>query len=506
MPTRVHKRRPTTAQRAPHTRVTQTPKPGPVHPQALKDGMGEAPGFRVDNFVELQRAMGNAAVQRLFGKKKVTAPDTRSAARKAFDAKKFEKKDWQPSTGGGKFDALYSPKEGVLHIRMRVHFNFTDADPAYKDTAADPKELKWSSTGKKDWSKKWVDSVMGKWGNIAPFTCDKAGFTDVTVKPQIEIEQVSSAAKSHYSLGISKAFRKKEGGMRAGGVSGVNRTGTGTFQEQDVYEKINKSKVAQHLRATEGKVNILPAYERDRERLTTLLSKTPAIGFQANSDAFDGQGAAAAAAVAQAILTLRSSSALAELHPIHIMVGIDTGEARGLLLTRFRRIKDVLVAAGVHNLLSAKQADAPHAWAIADIAPESEQVKEDYMNRWDRYTSAHEFGHMIGLLDEYCPAVSPDLILKMVNEGAIAATDTNLSDYAKGKKGNNEAEQGAYASLLTKTGLSVPNWARPEATKDEKGTSLMSGGFEVLRQHHITLWEVLAEMTKADVPEANWKV
>ena len=60
--------------------------------------------------------------------------------------------------------------------------------------------------------------------------------------------------------------------------------------------------------------------------------------------------------------------------------------------------------------------------------------------------------------------------------------------------------------LLTKTNLAVPNWARPTASKDEKGTSLMSGGFEVLRQHHITLWEVLAEMTKTDVPETNWKV
>jgi len=37
-------------------------------------------------------------------------------------------------------------------------------------------------------------------------------------------------------------------------------------------------------------------------------------------------------------------------------------------------------------------------------------------------------------------------------------------------------------------------------------SALMSGGFEVLRQHHITLWEVLADMTKTDVPETNWKV
>ena len=453
--------------------------------------------------------MGNAAVLRLFGskkKKKVIAPDTRSDERKLFDEKTFTKKDWKPSTGTGTFDASYSPKDGILHIQMRVHFNFQDADPAYKTTAEDPKEMKWTASGKKAWSTKWVDSVMGKWGDIAPFTCDKPGFNDLSVKPKIEIDVVKDPGKAHYALDVSKAFKKKAGGMRAGGLSGVNRQGTGAFQEQDVYEKINKSKVSEHLRATEGKVNILPAYDRDRERLASVLGKVPSITFQANSDNFAGGGDAAAKSLATALVGLRTSSALADLHPVHIQVGLDDGEAKSLQLTRFWKIKGILDAAGVKNALSARPRSAPGAWAVADAAPASEAVKEDYMNRWDRYTSAHEFGHMIGLLDEYCPAVSPDLILKMVNEGAIGATDTKLSDYARGKEANNKAEQSAYADLLDKTGLSVPNWARPGAEKDEKSTSIMSGGFEVLRQHHITLWEVLADMTKADIPNKNWKV
>ena len=138
------------------------------------------------DIVKLQAAVGNQAVQRLFGfgkkkkKKKAAAPDTRTPERKVFDSKTFKKEDWKPSTGGGKFDAEYKPKEGILHIKMRVHFNFQDADLAYKDQAADPKEMKWTSSGKKDWTAKWIDSVMGKWGNIAPFTCDLAGYTDLS--------------------------------------------------------------------------------------------------------------------------------------------------------------------------------------------------------------------------------------------------------------------------------------------------------------------------------------
>ena len=462
---------------------------------------------------QLQRTVGNAAVQRLFGSKKKKkrkqaqqGPDLRSDARKAFDAKTFTRKDWRPSTGTGKFDAAYSPKDGVLHIKMRVHFNFQDVGPEYKNDAVDKKETKWTAAQKKDWSAKWIDSVLGKWGNIAPFKCDKPGFQDVSVKPQIDIEVVKDPGKAHYALDVSKAFQQKEGGMRAGGLSGVDREGGGMFQEQDVYEKINKSKVSKHLRAAEGTGNIMPAFERDRERLVSTLGRTPSIMFLPNSDEFDVGGLAAAQALATALLGLRASSALADLHPVHIFVGLDTGENKALLLTRFHKIKAVLEAAGVKNALSAKLRDAPGAWAVAEAGPSSDAVKQDYMARWDRYTSAHEFGHMIGLLDEYCPAVSPELILKMVNEGAIDAKDSGLSNYAKGRVDDNKDPQTAYAKLLDKTGLSVPNWARPGANMNEKSTSLMSGGFEVLRQHHITFWEVLADMTKDDIPEQHWKV
>lgn len=183
------------------------------------------------------------------------------------------------------------------------------------------------------------------------------------------------------------------------------------------------------------------------------------------------------------------------------------GEQQTLLLSRFRTLKGSLEAAGAKNPLSAKRGNGsgPRTATIA-AGPDTDNVKSQYLASWDRYTAAHEFGHMLGLLDEYCPAVSPDLMMKMVNEGAIDATKTTLSKYAKGKEGGNKDEQKAYSKLFDKTGLATPAWARPDATKDEKSTSLMSGGFEVLRQHHVTLWEALTHLTKDYVEETHWKV
>lgn len=457
----------------------------------------------------LQRSVGNVAVQRLlgFGKKKTkTAPvQGPKTERETFDASIFQLQGWQPSTKGGKFDVLYKPKDGVMHIIMKVAFNFKDVDVAYASQAANKKDLKWTASAKKDWTQKWIDAVMTKWGDIAPFTCDKPGFDDVSVKPQIEINVVKDPGAAHFKLDVTKAFEKQGGGMRAGGLSGVNREGTGAFQEQDAYDKINNPKIKKHLAETENKNNILPAYERDRDRLAKSMAGLAPVQFKSGSNEF-ADGGAAAAAAAQRILALRSDSALSDLHPITVNLALGDGEARSLLATRFQAIKGVLQSAGVNNPLSAKQgSDAPRSATFA-AGSDSDAVKELYLKKWDRYTAAHEFGHMLGLLDEYCPAVSPDLIMKMVAEGAIDSSEQNLSKFAEGKKSNNKDEQTAYKELLDKTGLKTPTWARPGAAKEEKSTSLMSGGFEVLRQHHVTLWEALTVMTKQYVPEKNWKV
>ena len=433
-----------------------------------------------------------------------------SNERLTFNSAKFALKDFIPGTGGGKFDTNYDPQTGEMVMTMRIHFNFKDGDVAYESTAVDPKELKWGKSQKSDWIKQWIDSVMGKWGNIPTITCDKPGFTDVVARPRFNLVPMEKPAGAHYALDISKAFEKKGGGMRAGGVSGVNDQNTGVFQEQDAYNKIsdkdNKRKVAQHLSKTENNNNILPAYQRDRARLEKTLETLTPVGFQANSADFTVGDDILVDVMALTILQLRDLSALSDLHPINIQIGLATGESRGLAGTRFQKIKEILLARGVKNPLSAKAAPDTTASGRVIAGPDSPETKETYLSRWDRYTSAHEFGHMIGLLDEYCPAVSPELITKMISEGSMFDDEKTLSAFAKNKEGQNKNPQKQYANLLDRTGLKAQNWARPNAAKEEKSTSLMSGGFEVLTQHYVTIWDALAQMTTAHIPEGNWKL
>lgn len=473
----------------------------------------------------LQRTAGNRAVQRLFGLgKKSSKPKTPKTKpvkptrtgpqteRERFNAATFKKEDFRPSTTIGKFDVLYRPSTGVLQVISKVHFTFKDVEPSYYDVMADKKERKWTSAGKKEWTRNWVESVLTKWGEIAPFTCVKPGFEDVVVQPRVEIKVVDSPAKAHYALSVDKAFRKKEGGMRAGGTSGVTREFRGGFQEQDAYDKINNPKVAQHLAQSENKGNVIPAYNRDRERLAKTLADVPAVTFKPDSQDFATGTAANATRAAQAVVGLRQYSALSELHPVNVNLVLGHDEPPSLTLDRFGVVKQVLEGGGVKNTVSAKDGGAdptPYSTGTGkfEAAPDTDEVKEQYLARWDRYTSAHEFGHMMGLLDEYCPAVSPELIAKMVSEGQIGVGEKELSDASKAKAENFKGPQTGYTKLLEKTGQRAQAWTRPGAgVSGEKSTSLMSGGFEMLRQHHVTIWEALTSVTKDYVPEQDWKM
>ncbi len=105
--------------------------------------------------LQLQRTHGNHTVQRIFGRgKKARQPNNEPAAgsktkRETFDEQVFERQNWEPSTGKGKFDAVYRPREGILYITVKVHFTFENLGSEFRDLVQNPKDLKWSEDQKR---------------------------------------------------------------------------------------------------------------------------------------------------------------------------------------------------------------------------------------------------------------------------------------------------------------------------------------------------------------------
>ncbi|WP_019503913.1 DUF4157 domain-containing protein [Pleurocapsa sp. PCC 7319] len=421
--------------------------------------------------------------------------------RQKFNREKFQLRNWTPSTGNGKFDADYNPKTGKLKITIKVHFNFKDSD-AYTKVAINPQETKWTKKGKQEWGKSFEEAVLSKWSKINHITCNKPGFDDIVVKPKFNIKQVKES-KADWKIDVTKAFMEKGKNprMRAGGASGVEASKiTGMFQEFDTQDKIKNP----HLVEQEYTTNIIPAYERDRERLSKRLSNLDNFKFKTGKNELFKESESRLIITAKSLSELRKDSYLADLHPLIV----EFAQSDSPVKERFDTIKNTLKNNGVNNDIKYIKTSTSISPDEAKIKPKDDPdtIKQDYKKNWSRNTAAHEFGHMIGLLDEYFPAVAPSLIENMKKEGVIESSEGNVSEHAKQREHNQKDKQAAYTKLLDETGLRTPTWARPSANKDEKSTSLMSGGFELLKQHSVTIWEALTEMTKKYVNKENWKL
>jgi hypothetical protein len=84
----------------------------------------------------------------------------------------------------------------------------------------------------------------------------------------------------------------------------------------------------------------------------------------------------------------------------------------------------------------------------------------------------HEFGHMLGLPDEY---------------------QNNTT-------GTLGTQQTLYMGLVTAAGVPGPSvWGVRMASQ-------MAAGVDVLPRHYVTLWEALARMTAPDITQAEWRL
>jgi hypothetical protein len=295
---------------------------------------------------------------------------------------------------------------------------------------------------------------------------------------------------------------KTEGGSSFADI----KTRVAQLREFDLVDKIADPSVHHYLHEGEKTGNIKPAYELDRRRLETTLAQFGKLECQPNSQALKED--MDFTRLSDSLKALGVPSDLSHLHPIVVSGSVAMGEAPDLADRRARYLKLVLSHAGIRNTITPKTSADNFAGVAVEAGPIDPTVLDEYVRNWNRISAAHEFGHMIGLADEYNPAASIETVKKLISDGMLppdTPTD-HLSAQGKGKEGAQGAKQAAYMKMLEELNMYSPGDFAPDKLTP-MSTSLMTGGYKLKAQHFVTIWEVLGHITEpAGLGRKFWKI
>ena len=425
----------------------------------------------------LQRSAGNAAVMRMLNSRglmrepgAVCSPADQAKLDELMSTTYIEE-DYHPSTGIGLFDAIYAPGDGNLTITVGISFNFLNGDPANPTWVASvggpanaaaftPDQFTWTADEILEWKENAIAQVTAIWSGRHTFFTQKDCWSATLPPVNVGIEIVERPAtgddKAHFVTSVNKW--PTDPGLTesvSDPASATDDQSTGEFHESGTNGITNPDQ-NHFVRDT----NTRARYgEVDRDNPGT-------IQFPQNV----GEPSAADKARLQ---TFGRTLGQPYMPPFPVtLTGHSSSEGEEDLNMRLsedraRTVSNEIVAAGSQRqptivpLGEAGAAETPE-WRRVDI------TVGEFVS--DQTTVAHEFGHMIGLDDEY-----------PTQDGGARDVGT-------------EVGHSALAQPL------IPGQQPIVAHHSE---DIMSNGEVVRPAHYVTFLEVLGKMTGT---EGTWDV
>lgn len=381
-----------------------------------------------------------------------------------------------PSTARGKFDCSLSTTQGTLSIRvaLKTNWGWFSAFPAREQ-----QEIMDAFRG----------AVPRFWNDRVQFRCTRPGWTAIVVRPRFSV-MFDAPLGNHFSLQVSRpaAGPRDAPQMRdcRGFVSmrqvvdGNDVTDSVALRDYHVYDfdhTLGASMLAGH----------------ERERMERLLAAgglaAPVVGSQApRGRVVFPPGTDAVPAEARRLLEEFAQGVRERLPgtldvPIVLQGIAATTEADGAALAarRLAAVKLILTGARVGATLrdGAPAATVTGAEGLVTLVIDRGFEGGDLGGQLAYNTAAHEFGHMIGLPDEYEAAVG--------GEGADAMAQ------AKAHVRRN------FEALVERARLRPPTF--PSHT-----SSMMSDGMTIQPWHMVTAWEALCDLTRPFLKREEWSI
>jgi outer membrane protein OmpA-like peptidoglycan-associated protein len=386
-----------------------------------------------------------------------------------FRARSFSALNFRPSAGYGQFDAYYWPALSLMAAIVKMKFNFVEAintpPPATLISmwmsGQDIMQFFWTDAQKIQFSQEYRDRVAARWSFVHTFRSKKPCWP-FTASPYIAPRVVDDAADAHFDVTVRKGPGGSSFNAENPGTPGWR--GTGKIDEEDNLEKAN---------FRSGQVA-----RSERERLERAIAAAAAspILFPKDSAVIQPADLTKLRTLAAA---MRAKNPSDPAIPITIN-GFASSEgplARNEKLAedRANAVADALLAAGLPQplaIVGSGPVGAPDDAANrkVDIVPSTTFEGTYTGNRFA--PGEHEFGHAIGLPDEY----------KNITTGELGDKQT------------------AFTSLARAAGVAPPDpWG-------DRTSSLMASGVDVLPRHYLTVWEALGQMTSPDITRDEWSI
>jgi outer membrane protein OmpA-like peptidoglycan-associated protein len=388
---------------------------------------------------------------------------------------RWSKESFKPTTGGGLFDVDYDPAGGEMIATVRIAFKFTTGNPldptwfaaigglaGFAARGFKAEDFIWTEDEKTKWRTQAVSDIQGVWSERYTFFSKKPYWEGL---PPVNVRVV-----------IADAPETGDDDKKAQWVVSVNKwPDDAGLQESMAWPKDrSKNQSTGHLEessrdaggSTSPDVNHFSRSTGTRNRYGQVATDNPTpIQF--------AQGKAEVSATdAAALRTFGATLGAGDMPPFPVTV---TGRAssegtqdRNTALSeeRARNVSNEIVRGGpqLQPTSESKGADGATqdpAWRRVDIVVGTFES--------DQHTVVHEFGHMLGLDDEY-PTADP----------------VNVGDPPGARPVGGAPTHAALVQTL------MPG---QQAVQAHHSDNVMSNG-EVVRPHHyVTLLEALGTTT-----------
>ena len=372
-------------------------------------------------------------------------------------------KNFVPMVGRGQFDCVLEPDKGQFSVYVKVHCLF-------EETGSGSNRNRWSQQDKNTFQQRAAASLE-QWD--AQYRFLSKDHKQVT--PYFNVAFVSNADDAHVHLKVPKI-------ASAYGPGGLPICNSYIGLQQ--MEAMDPHAIAQGMVHSWGGVDIdtsltenTPIIRNERQRISGLLGELEldSFSFGWNSAAIPGSVRVALANLSSG---LKKAPASTPRIPLMIVTYASKTEANpaNLAYQRAVAIQGLLQQFHAPNplfLVPMEPIALPNGTGgtgglMADIQFENESNAPNPYNIF-----AHEYGHMIGLPDEYDPLPPPNA--KSSKHRAILGF--------------------VQMTEMFKTGT-------PEFGK--MTTSMMCKGKDVLKWHYVTALQALTVMTEAQI--GDWRI